>query len=229
MINSVENDIVDQLIDKEVEEGFPGAGLIVTRYGKVIKENVYGYKFRYDENGRSIPKPQSMEMNTMFDLASLTKMYATNYAIMHLVSLGKLNVNDPVIKYIPEYIGCNPINECRQTRFIRDLLTHTAGYIPSVEFYDPKRVPEQMYSQTKSKTEEIILTKLGFVGPRGGEPIYSDIDFMLLGIVVERITGFSISQYVELNIYRPLNLTHTLFNPLNNTKYLSNLILLQLN
>jgi N-acetylmuramoyl-L-alanine amidase len=218
-VKSIANDIIDQFIEKEVDEGFPGAALLVTRHGKIVKQNIYGYKLRYDENGRTIKQPESIELNTMFDLASLTKMYATNYAIMHLVSLGKLNVNDPVVKYIPEYSGCNPVNECRQTRLIKDLLTHTAGYLPSVEFYDPKLVPEDLYSQDKSKTEEIILTKLEFDRSRGGQPIYSDIDFMLLGIVVERLSGIEIDQYVKINLYQPLNLTHTLFNPLNNTKY----------
>ncbi len=58
-----------------------------------------------------------------------------------------------------------------------------------------------------------------FQRPKSGEPVYSDIDFMLLGLVLEHITGMSIDQYVKINIYQPLNLIHTLFNPLNNTQY----------
>ncbi|CAF1371530.1 unnamed protein product [Rotaria magnacalcarata] len=184
-------DIIDQFIQKEIEQGFPGAALIVTRYGKIVKQVAYGYKLKYNENGTFIKQPELLTLETMFDLASLTKMYATNFAIMHLVEHGVLNVDDPVKKYIPQYSGCNPKNECREARFIKDLLTHTAGYAPSVEFYDPRRVPPSFFSQDKNTTEEVLETKLGFQRPRGGDqlPVYSDIDFMLLGLFVEHITG----------------------------------------
>jgi CubicO group peptidase (beta-lactamase class C family) len=213
--------VIDEFIEKEIQEGFPGAALLVIRNGKILKQSVYGYKLKYNENGTVIENPQLLTLDTMFDLASLTKMYATNYALMKLVTQGKLNVNDPVNKYIPQYSGCNPEKECRETRLISDLLTHTAGYAPSVEFYDPGRVSPDLYSQEKHKTEQIIETKLAFQRSRGTDqlPVYSDIDYMLLGLVVEHITGMSIDQYVKINIYQPLNLTHTFFNPLNNTHY----------
>ena len=215
----LKGDPIDQLIEKEVEEGFPGAALIVIRNGTILKQSVYGYQLRYDQNGRSISNPELVQAETMFDLASLTKMYATNYALMHLVSKGLLNVDDPIMKYIDEYRGCNPSNQCRETRLIRDLLTHTAGYLPSVEFYDPKRVPEGFYSQNKENTSKIILTKLGFDRSRGGEPIYSDIDFMILGLIVERISEMPLHLFVKTNIYEKLNLSHTTFIPLNSSEY----------
>ena len=214
--STIKNDAIDDFIKKEVQEGFPGAALIVTRDGKVVKQNVYGYKLRYDENGMAIKQPDLLTLDTMFDMASNTKMFATNYAIMHLVGQGLLNVNDPVKKYIPQYSGCNPIDECRERRLIKDLLTHTAGYAPSVEFYNPILVSPDLYSQDKNKTEQILETKLGFQRPKGGEPIYSDIDFMLLGTIVERISGLSIDQYANKYFYEPLKLTNTTFNPLLN-------------
>jgi CubicO group peptidase (beta-lactamase class C family) len=173
------------------------------------------------KHGTVIEQPQLLTLDTMFDLASLTKMYATNYALMHLVDQGALNVDDPVKKYIPQYCGCNPENECRDTRLIKDLLTHTAGYAPSVKFYDPRSVSPDLYSQDKQKTEQIIETKLGFQRPRGDDqlPIYSDIDYMLLGLIVEHVSGMPIDQYVTVNIYQRLGLTHTLLNPLNNADY----------
>ncbi|CAF3274667.1 unnamed protein product [Rotaria socialis] len=210
-------DVIDEFIENEIQQGFPGAALIVTRFGQVLKQSVYGYKLKYDENATIIKEPQLVTLDTMFDLASLTKMYATNYALMHLVEQGALNVDDPVKKYIPQYSGCNPKNECREARLIKDLLTHTAGYAPSVGFYNPASVPPDLFSQEKNKTEEIIETKLEFQRPRGGDqiPLYSDIDYMLLGLVVEHISGMSIDQYVANNIYQKLDLKHTLFNPLN--------------
>jgi CubicO group peptidase (beta-lactamase class C family) len=213
--------LIDDFIEKEIQEGFPGAALVITRHGKILKQSVYGYKLKYDENGALLTQPQLLTLDTMFDLASLTKMYATNYALMQLVEQGKLSVDDPVKNYLPEYSGCNPENEYREIRLVRDLLTHTAGYAPSVEFYDPEKVSPDLYSQKKQKTEQIITTKLGFERPRDGDhlPVYSDIDYMLLGLIVEHISGMSIEQYVNINIYQPLGLMHTLFNPLNNTHY----------
>ncbi|CAF1075687.1 unnamed protein product [Adineta steineri] len=214
-------DLIDKFIEEEIQQGFPGAALIITQHGKILKQTVYGYKLKYNENGTVIQQPQLLTLDTMFDLASLTKMYATNYALMLLVHQGKLNINDSITKYIPEYIGCNPEKECRETRIIKDLLTHTAGYAPSIHFYNPNSVSSDLYSQNKKKTEQIIKTKVEFQRPRGDDqlPVYSDIDYMLLGLIIEHISGISIDEYVKINIYEPLGLTHTLFNPLNNLNY----------
>lgn len=213
--------LIDEFIKKEIEEGFPGAALIIVRDGKILKQTAYGYKLKYDENETLLAQPELLTLDTMFDLASLTKMYATNYALMQLVDQGKLNVNDPIQKYIPEYSGCNPENEYRETRLVRDLLTHTAGYAPTVEFYDPARASPDLYSQDKQQTEQIIITKLGFERSRDSDhlPVYSDIDYMLLGFIIERISGMGLDQYVHINYYQPLGLTHTLFNPLKDPRY----------
>ncbi|CAF1244291.1 unnamed protein product [Didymodactylos carnosus] len=195
--------LMDGLINNEIQQGFPGAALIIIQYGKILKQTVYGYKLKYNENETLIEQPELLILYTMFDVASLTKIYATNYTFMHLVEQGKLNVDDQVIKYIPEYSGCNLDNECRETRLIKDLLTHTAGYAPS------------------NRTEQIIETKLHFQRSRGDDPlpIYSNIDYMLLDLIVESISGISIDQYIKINMYQSLSLTHTLFNPLVNTTY----------
>jgi serine-type D-Ala-D-Ala carboxypeptidase len=219
--NGFDNALVDEFIEKEVQQGFPGAALIVTRYERIVKQSVYGYKLKYDENARIIDRPELLTPDTLFDLASLTKMFATNYALMQLVAQEKLNVNDPVVKYIPEYCGCNPDKQCRETRLIKDLLTHTAGYAPSVEFYNPAKVSIEFYSQDKHRTAQIIETELEFQRSRGEDqqPVYSDIDYMLLGLIVERIGGMPIDQYVNSYLYEPLGLTHTSYNPLSSMQY----------
>ena len=130
--------LVNEFVEREVQEGFPGAVLIVTRYGQTVKQAVNGYQLKYDENATEIDRAELFTLDTMFDLATLTKMFATNDALMHLAKQERLNVNDPVVKYIPKYRGCCPTGECR---LIRDLLTHTAGYAPNVQFYNPARVP----------------------------------------------------------------------------------------
>ena len=207
---------LDNFIENEIDQGFPGVALLVFHNGSIVKQKAYGYRRRYDENGIVSDQPQPMTVDTMFDVASLTKIYATNYALMQLVYRGLLNVDHPVKTYLPEYTGDTTKNQCRDTRLVRDLLTHTAGYAASVEFYDPTRVSCELYSQEKSKTEQILLKSLDFQRTRGSNemPLYSDIDFMILGLIIERISGMDIDQYVKKNIYDPLGLTHTTFNPL---------------
>ncbi|UJR16618.1 hypothetical protein I4U23_003518 [Adineta vaga] len=219
--NIFNEQLIDEFINKEIQEGFPGAALTIVRHGKVLKQTVYGYKLKYDDSETLLAEPQLLILDTMFDLASLTKMYATNYTLMQMIEQEKLNVDDPINKYLPEYTGCNQENEYRETRLVRDLLTHTAGYAPSIEFYDPEKVSSDLYSLEKQKTEQIITTKAGFQRSRGANhlPIYSDIDYMLLGIIIERISRMSIDEYVKTNLYQPLGLTHTLFNPLQNGQY----------
>ncbi|CAF1494826.1 unnamed protein product [Didymodactylos carnosus] len=95
----------------------------------ILKQTVYDHKLKYNENRTFTEQPQLLTLDTKCDLASLTKMYATNHALMHVVEQGKLSVEDQATKYIPEYCGCNPENACLETRLIKDLLTHTAGWI----------------------------------------------------------------------------------------------------
>jgi N-acetylmuramoyl-L-alanine amidase len=78
------------------------------------------------------------------------------------------------------------------------------------------KIGNGLYSQNKELTESILLTKLPFARAKGGQPVYSDADFMLLGMLVEKVSGQSLDKYVESNIYRPLGLTHTTYNPLLN-------------
>lgn len=209
--------LVDAQIESDIATGFPGAELIIIRNHRIVKQSIYGYAQRYNSQNQKLKNPISLQCNTMFDLASNTKMYATNYAIMHLVYQGKLDINQPVHSYIPEYSGCDKNGQCRYTRLVRDLLTHSAGYMPDPQFFNPVNVAKygnNFYSQESSLTKQIILTRLPFATARNSQPVYSDVDFMLLGILVERITGLPLDEYMANEFYQPLKLAHTTFNPL---------------
>jgi len=201
---------VDQLISDEVAKGFPGAVLLVVKDGVVIKHSAYGYAQRYNSAAEPLADPVAMQPDTLFDIASNTKMYATNYALMQLVSAGKLNVTLPIQHYFPEYQG-----EGRDSRTVSDLLYHTAGYPPEVHFFRPdNRHGPEFYSLNKADTEQLILTKVPFATARGAQAVYSDVDYMLLGMLIERISGQSLDQYLEQHFYQTLGITNTLFNPL---------------
>ena len=201
---------VDDLIEQDVKNGFPGAVLLVMQNGEIIKRSAYGDARKYADGGELLPSPQKMRTDTLFDIASNTKMFATNLALMKLVSEGKLDVNAPIEQYMPDYQGGG-----RDTRLVRDLLTHTAGYAPQVRFFTPDNgVSKSLYSQNPQRTDQLLLNRVPFAMGRNVKAVYSDTDYMLLGMLVERLTGMGLDAYVEHQIYQPLGLTNTLFNPL---------------
>ena len=125
--SSAKLDKIDALINAEIEAGFPGAVLQIIKDGKIIKRTAYGYKRKFADGGRLMDTFDPMELDTVFDIASNSKMYSTNFALMKLVSEGKLDVNKPVNEYIREYKGGR-----RDEVRVKDILNHIAGYAPEV-------------------------------------------------------------------------------------------------
>jgi CubicO group peptidase (beta-lactamase class C family) len=203
---------VDQLIEKEVAAGFPGAAIIVIKDGKIVKNESYGYKQKFDGH-TPLKKFLKMENDTLFDLASNTKMYAANFALQKLASEGKLDLHAKVQQYIPEFKDTKAdVIKGKDTMRIIDVLHHTAGFKPDPQYHNPK-VSKELYSQEREKTIQFInKTPLTYVP--GTQNVYSDVDYMLLGAIVEKITGQQLDTYVENELYKPLNLKNTKFNPL---------------
>ncbi|TPV58583.1 penicillin binding protein PBP4B [Aestuariibacter sp. GS-14] len=201
---------VDALINQEVQQGFPGAVLLVVKDGAIIKRTAYGYAKRYNESEQELIHPQPMRTDTGFDLASNTKMFATTFALMRLVETRQLDVSKPIQFYLPEYQG-----DGREARLVSDLLSHKSGYAPEIPFHKPDNpLGPAFYSQDKQRTSELLVTQVPFDTGNGLTTAYSDTNFMLLGLLVERITGMPLDQYCEEQLYAPLGLTHTRFNPL---------------
>lgn len=140
-------------------------------------------------------------------------MYATNFALQKLMSEGKLHPDDRIAKYIPGFADSpNDTIKGKNTLRISDLLHHSGGF-PADPQYPNKAVAGALYSRDKGQTLEMIKrTPLEY--QPGSKHIYSDVDYMLLGFIVESVTGQPLDRYVEESIYRPLGLTHTVFNPL---------------
>ena len=201
---------LDTLIENDVNEGFPGAAILVLHKGKVIKRSAYGYARKYADGGNLLSQPIKMAANTLFDLDSNTKVFATTLAIMKLVDEGKLSLNAPIASYLSEYNG-----EGRDTRTIADLLAHASGYNSDVSFFkadNPFGV--DLYSQDGWLTRDILLHKLPFSSSRRSKQTYSDTNFLILGLLVERLVNMPLDEYVETQIYAPLGLRNTLFKPL---------------
>jgi len=121
---------LDELIENDIKNGFPGASIVVIKNGKIVKASSYGYARKYQDSNTLMKDPEKATPMTMYDMASNTKMFSTNFAIMHLVSEGKINIDDPIHKYIPLYTRKDKNGQSRDDRTVKDILTHSAGYTP---------------------------------------------------------------------------------------------------
>ncbi|MBT1452232.1 penicillin binding protein PBP4B [Glaciecola sp. XM2] len=201
---------VDRLIQDDIENGFPGAVLLVLHKGKIVKHSAYGYARKYDNNGETLNSPLPMQLDTRFDLASNTKVFSTTLAIMKLVNEGKLSLHDLVVTHLPEFIGAG-----RETRTIEDLLSHASGFDSEVKFFDPNNsLGETFHSLEPGVTKDLLLNKVPFKAGRQTLQTYSDTNFMILGLLVERITGLGLDEYLEDEVYAPLELKSLQFTPL---------------
>lgn len=203
---------VDQLIERDVDEGFPGAALLIIKDGRIVKDTQYGFRQKFDGD-KLLAKPSKVGRDTLFDLASNTKMYATNFALQKLVSEGLLDLQAHVHQYLPEFADQKGdlIRGKNEVRVV-DLLHHSAGFSPDPQYHNPQ-VAKALFSQERDKTLRFMpLSPLSY--KPGTKTAYSDTDYMLLGLLVERITGQHLDTYVEQQIYAPLGLGNTKFNPL---------------
>ncbi len=203
---------MDRWISQQVDVGYPSVNLLIIKDNQIVYRKAWGAAKKYD-GSVLMEQPVKATTGTLYDLASNTKMYATNFALQKLMSEGKLHPDDRIAKYIPGFADSpNDTIKGKNTLRISDLLHHSGGF-PADPQYPNKAVAGALYSQDKGQTLEMIKrTPLEY--QPGSKHIYSDVDYMLLGFIVESVTGQPLDRYVEESIYRPLGLTHTVFNPL---------------
>jgi uncharacterized protein YbbC (DUF1343 family)/CubicO group peptidase (beta-lactamase class C family) len=184
---------VDSVIEQAIADGnIPGAVLVVGHDGKVIYRKAYGER-------ALDPKHEVMTLDTVFDLASLTKVIATTTAVMQLVEQGKVRMNDPVAKYLPEFAqnGKDDIT-------VRQLLTHYSGLEPDLDLKTPWEGKDTAYRMAFAETP---------AQTPGSSFVYSDINFIVLGALVERVSGEALEVYTERHIFAPLKMLKTRFVP----------------
>ena len=170
----------------------PGAVLIVGHHGKVVYRRCYG--------SRSLePVQERMTLDTVFDMASLTKPLMTATAVMQLYEQGKLSPNDPVSKYVPDFAANG-----KQDITIRQLLTHYSGLPPDISLADPWEGKQEAYTRAFAVKP---------IHPPGVQFVYSDVNFIVLGALVEKISGLTLDEYAQRFIIKPLGLTHTRYLP----------------
>ncbi|HEX2867097.1 MAG TPA: glycoside hydrolase family 3 N-terminal domain-containing protein [Ignavibacteriales bacterium] len=171
---------------------FPGAVVYVGYKGKVIYKKAFGH-YMYG------PDAQPMTTDAMFDLASVSKVIGTTTAAMILYDEGKLGLDKRVADYLPEFD-----NHGKGKITIRNLLLHNAGFPADKPFY-------KMYHTHDEVARDIMNTGLEY--PTGTKYLYSDLSMITLQLVIEKITGMPLDQYLKKNVFEPLGMTHTMYNP----------------
>ncbi len=191
-------------IDKAVESGlsessFTGAVVLLGTDDEILYQKAYGYASLYDQELNVVENPESTTVDHMFDIASLTKIFATTYAMMALHSDGLIQLDDPVSEYIDEFAKPSHSNIT-----IRDLLSHSSGLRQWYPTY-----------YTIDNSSEFInwVVDLDLVGSPGEDRRYSDLGFMILAEIIERVTVQNIEEYLYERIYEPLGLSVIGFNP----------------
>jgi CubicO group peptidase (beta-lactamase class C family) len=187
----------------------PGGVVVIGHGGQIVFHQAYGSRKLAGEPGLDgSPAPaEPMIEDTIFDLASLTKSLATATVVMQLYEQGKVAFDDPVQKYLP---GFNTANDPRRAMVtVRMLLTHTSGEPGDVELKDPWGLD----GADQAEGIHRALTTPLQSGPGEGFG-YSDINFILLGALVEDVTGEALDVYVQEHVFAPLGMEDTRYLPL---------------
>ena len=194
---------IDTLLQGEVDqEHIAGAVVQIVREGVILHRRAYGFAQRYGFGMAPVDPPDPLTPEHLFDLASLTKVFATTFGVMLLVDRGMIDLDAPVRAYLPEFTGAG-----KDKITVRHLLTHTSGLSEWVPLYYHASSSEETY-------EYIAGLPLKYEVGEGRH--YSDLGFMLLGYLIERESGRSLDAFLDENLYEPLGLRHTTFNPLEN-------------
>lgn len=192
---------IDIILQSQVNlDKIPGAVIAIKNGNLILYKHAYGYAQKVDYN-HQLPVPQEkMTVSHLFDIASLTKVIGTTTSVMLLVDRGLLKIEDPVNKYIKAFDSPD-----KKDITIRHLLTHTAGLY---EWYP-------LYYRASNKEETYKLTgELPLMFPVGIQRRYSDLGFVILGEIVETISGLPLEKFMEQNIFLPLRMKNTTYNPL---------------
>ena len=217
---------LNMFLQKSVVGGaFPGCRVIASKNGKIFYDEAFGY---YDYT-----KQKGVELFTMYDIASMTKVLSTTIAVMKLYDQGKLDINQTLGNYLKWTRGSDKANI-----LIKDLLLHQAGLKSWIPFYK-ETLDEQgnlkgaLYSREQTKTHSVSVAKNLWLrndypdtiwkrileSPlERGKYVYSDLDFYFLAAVVEQITGKPINEYVESTFYKPMGLKRIGYLPLKKFK-----------
>ena len=242
-------EMISDLISTDISHGFTSAQLAVIKNGRLVYENAWGKTNSYLPDGKVNESSPQVTTDTLYDLASLTKMFSVNYALQKLVTDDQISLDARIVDYlgkgfaedtiiVPNEKGETPeadldqIKEWKTEVTIRDLLRHQGGfpadpkysapYLYKDELEEGEDYPENLLfagntpgEKTRKATIDMICKTPLWYEP-GTKTVYSDADYMILGLVVEQVTGEDLNSWLRKTFWEPMGLTHITYNPLKN-------------
>ena len=194
-VNKFEN--VDEVVETAINDSaFPGAVLLISDNGKIIYQKAFGH-YTYDKNS------PSMKISTIFDLASVSKVISTTTCTMICYDRGLFKLDDKVSKYIPEFA-----QNGKKDVTIRNLLVHDSGLRPDIISY-------KAYANSENPEQDILneIYSDTLIYPTGTKMVYSDLNMITMAKIIEKITGKTLDQFAHDEIFKPLGMNHTMYNP----------------
>ncbi len=184
---------IDAIMKAAVAEKIPpGAVVVIGHNGKIVYRKAFGF--------RSLePVREPMTIDTVFDMASLTKCLATATSLTRMLELGQVRLNDTVAKYLPDFA-----QNGKKDITIRQLATHYSGLAPDLDLKQPWRGYDTAITMAMAEPLQ---------DPAGSRFVYSDINYIVLGELVHKVSGMPLNEYASVHIYQPLKMTHTTFLP----------------
>ena len=240
-------EMISDLIESDVENGFPSAQLAVVRNGRLVYEKAWGKTCTYLPDGSPNPDSPDATTDTLYDLASVTKMFSVNYAIQKLVTDGELDLDACIWEFLgkefvddtillPSETGEEPavdadtMKEWKSRLTVRDLLRHQGGFMADPKYPAPVLYKENLAegetypvnplyagngADEKTRQDTIaMINRTPLEYEPGTKTLYSDLDYMILGLVVEKVTGKDLNTYLKETFWEPMGLSRITYRPL---------------
>ena len=239
-------ELLEQIIQADVDNGFPSAQMAIVKNGKLVYQNAWGKVNSYNPDGTPKTDSPAVTNDTLYDLASNTKMYTANYALQYLVTQGKADLDSRLVDLLGsafvedtidityngyENPGLAVNKQWKAELTLRDILRHQAGFPADPQYHNDsfdqcaqKTVPgatNLLFSGWDGSAATRAATlksifKTPLMYKPGTKTVYSDVDYMLLAFAIEAITGKGLDVFLKETFWDPMGLTHTTYNPLLN-------------
>lgn len=236
---------IDAIVAADVAHGFTSAQMAVIKDGRMVYRNAWGTVNAYNPDGTPKTDSPAVTNDTLYDLASNTKMYSVNYALQYLVTNNQISLDARIADLLGsafvdstiditfngyENPGLATVKQWKSQLTIRDVLRHQAGFPADPQYHNDAfdqttqkaapGVPNVLYSGSAGDDATRRRTlesicKTPLMYQPGTKTLYSDVDYMLLDFVIEQVTGSRLDDFLSAHFWQPMGLTHITYQPLN--------------
>ena len=243
-LNTAVLDAIDAIVSADVARGFPSAQMAIVKDGRMIYQKAWGTVNAYNPDGTPKTDSPAVTNDTMYDLASNTKMYSVNYAMQYLVTQGQVKLDTKIADLLGSAFvdstiditysgydnpGLETVKQWKSQLTIRDVLRHQAGFPADPQYYNDgfdqstqKNAPgvtNVLYSgaggdEATRQRTLQVICMTPLMYQPGTKTLYSDVDYMLLDFVIEQVTGTRLDDFLSAHFWQPMGLTHVTYQPL---------------